>query len=93
MEKQPIWFKRKSYGWGWYPCCWSGWMAIFGFFIAMILSAAIISEQTLDDANFVMIFIPTVLILVLILFILCLLRGEKPCWCWAGKPCRNSSKK
>jgi len=92
MEKQAIWFKRKSYGWGWYPCCWKGWLSILGFFVAMILLATIISERTADDTNFVMIFIPSVLILVLILLILCLLRGEKPCWCWAGKPC-NSSKK
>jgi hypothetical protein len=93
MEKQHIWFKRKSYGWGWYPSCLSGWMAILGFFIAMILSATIISNQTLNDTSFVMIFMPTVFILVLILFILCLLKGEKPCWCWGGKPCRNCSKK
>jgi hypothetical protein len=88
MEKysKNLWFRRKSYGWGWYPCCWKGWLAIAGFFVAIVLSAVIISNYTVSEESFVMIFTPAVFILAIILLILCFLRGQKPCWCWGGNP-------
>ena len=85
-KREDMWFRRKYYGWGWYPCCWKGWVAILGFFLAMILSAVVISSYTVNEESFVMIFIPTVFIFAVTLLILCLLRGEKPRWCWGGNP-------
>ncbi len=88
-ESKDIWFKRKIYGWGWYPCCLNGWMAILGFFIAIVLSSAIISNYMPDEESFVMLFIPVVMILAVIMLIVCLLRGEKPCWSWGKCQCKN----
>jgi hypothetical protein len=82
---QPLWFKAKRYGWGWYPCTWQGWAVLF---LAMsgIASVAMNADATSHSASDTLIgsCIPTVAMVGLLL-IICALTGEKPRWRWGGK--------
>lgn len=82
-----IWFKRKRYGWGWYPSTWQGWIStlalvsillINGFYFASKVENA---EPTIID---LVIFFGTAIISVTALIYICYKKGEKPKWSWGN---------
>lgn len=81
---QKLWFKRKLYGWGWYPASWQGWL-VTAVYILVVLAAA----MTIDDnspVNEVMFTFVLPAVISTILFIRIAYRtGEKPRWQW-GPP-------
>jgi len=79
MNKK-IWFKRRWYGWGWYPVTWQGWIVVLAFILAVI----VLAFSTFPKENLTCYFI-SLGILVLVLILICLKKGEKPKWQW-GPP-------
>jgi len=75
MEK--LWFKRKIYGWGWYPCSWEGWLIVLFF----IVSIYIIAKNTLVKGKVLEYFISLILLTLIIIY-LGYKKGEKPRWSW-----------
>ena len=75
MEK--LWFKRKLYGWGWYPCSWEGWLIVLFF----IVSIYIIAKNTLVKGKVLEYFISLILLTLIIIY-LGYKKGEKPRWSW-----------
>ena len=76
-EKQ-IWFPAKRYGWGWgLPCAWQGlvtlliWLALLGGGAALLLPSGHFG-----------VWITFVIILTVVLFFVCLAKGETPRWRW-----------
>ena len=80
-----LWFRRKLYGWGWYPATWQGWLVIVLFFLAEALTATVITGLTTNDADFAAYFSATTFGLVLILIIISWKKGETPRWQWGGR--------
>ena len=77
---QKIWFKRKLYGWGWYPSTWQGFLItlisilVFLFFWINIMQGKnILINLIIIMADF------TVLLLI------CYKKGEKPKWQWGRR--------
>jgi hypothetical protein len=76
-NEKHIWFPAKKYGWGWGPpCAWQGWMVFVlwlvllgggGFFLAPIS---------------ISLFVVYAIFLGIALFIVALIKGEKPRWRW-----------
>ena len=82
MAKE-LWFKRKSYGWGWTPSNWKGWLVIVVYVLAL-------TEYPLLGVNGYHEFNPTfyvtgVVILTAILIAICYFKGDKPKWQWGKK--------
>lgn len=77
MEK--LWFRTKTYGWGWYPSSWEGWLVLFIFTVLFVANAV-----TLDTAsqNIPVWFFVRTGILVFVLLLVCWLKGETPRWRW-----------
>ncbi|MEI7810659.1 MAG: hypothetical protein WCI41_03875 [bacterium] len=73
-----LWFKRKSYGWGWTPCSWEGWIVILVWIIALMFIIANIPYET--TTHFLI-----VSLMVLLLIFVCYKKGEKPKWQWGNK--------
>ncbi len=75
--KKDIWFKRKLYGWGWYPSTWQG------FFITLvfILLLVYIAVEFLVKGKFIEYFGLLTLLIILLMYI-CYKKGEKPRWSW-----------
>ena len=75
MEK--LWFKRKIYGWGGYPCSWESWLIVLIF----ILSIYFIARNTLVKGKVLEYFISLILLTLIIIY-LGYKKGEKPRWSW-----------
>jgi uncharacterized membrane protein YhaH (DUF805 family) len=71
-----LWFKRKSYGWGWTPSSWEGWLSLFVWLLFFVYIVKEISPEN--------IFVPMACIAILTsaLITLCYAKGEKPKWQW-----------
>jgi ACR3 family arsenite efflux pump ArsB len=83
MER--YWFKRKLFGWGWYPSTWQGW-SILGFYLLLVVLAAynasLLTSSSSDNLFF---FIPEVVFYTLILLLITFRTGESPKWQWERK--------
>jgi len=75
-EKQ-IWFPAKKYGWGWgLPCSWQGWVVLMAYPVLLTAGWLLIGMQHYG------LVIAYGVALAIALFIICLLKGEKPRWRW-----------
>jgi uncharacterized membrane protein YhaH (DUF805 family) len=74
-----FWFKRKTYGWGWYPSSWQGWLVLL-IWVAFFTSFVIKMDDHEWLKNLIFIVISTA-----ILIYICYKKGEKPKWQWGNK--------
>ena len=79
------WFKAKTYGWGWTPAKWQGWIVILVYVVLIGLLLSIREEDIPGNpdsgSNFLVFALPTILLTALLIFI-CYKKGEKPRWQW-----------
>ena len=79
-----LWFRRKRYGYGWFPIAWQGW-AVIGAYVVAILLLAFRVQPSWTGAQLVwQLFVP-IGILVTTLITICYKKGEKPRWQWGTK--------
>lgn len=77
-----LWFRRKLYGWGWYPVTWQGWLVTLGYiFLILFFSFRIDEKSYLVRDTIFGIFVPFTCLTFLLIFI-CYKTGEKPKWQW-----------
>jgi len=82
-DGRKIWFPAKRYGWGWGPPnCWQGWV-FFVSWLAVLVGGAFFFLRP-GQPHFAAFFIFEALLIV-IMVIVCLLKGEKPGWRWGRK--------
>lgn len=87
MAEKRYWFKRKWYGWGWYPATWEGWFAT-GAWVALFVAGEVAYVNRLgEDSPWQLhaVFFGYVALITLALFSVCLRFGERPRWQW-GPP-------
>ncbi len=78
-----LWFKRKSYGWGWYPSSWEGW-AVLGIYTVVVIGFALTINETSPPEEIAFTFILPTLLLTAALIRVCYRTGEKPRWQWGN---------
>ncbi len=78
-----LWFRRKTYGWGWYPTTWQGWAVILGFVIVLAWTEShfVPSLNAGHPAKFIL----GIVIETAVLIAICYYKGEKPKWQWGNK--------
>ncbi len=76
-----IWFKAKTYGYGWYPATWQGWtiMAIYGILLACLIAAF---NFNLHAPHALAYYLIGVGIITAALIIVAAKYGEKARWRW-----------
>ncbi len=75
------WFKRKLYGYGWYPISWQGWLCLFvflGFNYWNFMRANL--QHSWSD--FLLHFVPFFTLSLALLIFICIAKGRKPRWQW-----------
>ena len=82
MEKD-IWFKNKSYGWGWTPSNAKGWVVLL-IYVALMATYPQLCKQGVCEFS-LMLFLGIVFILSTALIAICYAKGEKPEWRWGDK--------
>jgi hypothetical protein len=87
-EKKPakkIWFRRKMYGWGWYPCTIEGVLVTLTFMAAILLAAVIFTKIYRGETIILAAYLAVVFLLGAILVLIAWKKGETPRWCWGKK--------
>lgn len=80
-ENNKLWFKRKTYGWGWTPITWQGWVCVLVYILAIIAFALTIDENS-SPREVAFTFALPVVLLTLTMFRIGYAKGEKPRWQW-----------
>jgi hypothetical protein len=70
-----LWFKRKTYGWGWTPCTWEGWLVIFIWLALFCFGIIKMDHEWLKN-------LVVIILMTGILISICYKKGEKPRWQW-----------
>lgn len=85
MKKNKLWFRRKTYGWGWTPITWEGWLVtlvVVAIPIAIRLTLKALEFEKSTQYFYVWASVP---ILLMALILICFRYGEKPKWQWGIK--------
>lgn len=80
MEKK-LWFRAKSYGWGWYPSSWQGWVLLVAYLFVVLKSTWRFTASGLLEQDIVQ-FLLRVGLPTGLLIVICFLKGERPRWRW-----------
>lgn len=85
-KKEKLWFRAKTYGWGWYPSSKEGWHLLLAYF-AIATGFIVWSEITENGGNKISTVISSIAVLVLTaaLVYVCYKKCEKPEWRWETK--------
>lgn len=82
---QKLWFRAKTYGYGWTPCSWQGWVATFLYVFAAVTFFDVIDKQSHSGSDAVMAFVLPFVSLTFLFIVVCIFKGEKPRWKWGNK--------
>lgn len=77
-----LWFKNKTYGYGWVPVTWQGWIVIA---LWVSLNSGIylwLRHNSTTELEAFMGFLPACILLTLLLITITHKTGEKPGWRW-----------
>jgi hypothetical protein len=80
------WFKAKTYGYGWYPATWQGWLVTVGYVVLLLPGGYFFFDSTVTagDGRRSLGFILYALVLTIGLIAICAKTGEKPRWRWGA---------
>lgn len=84
MEQQnnKYWFKAKTYGYGWYPATWQGWLSVLVYLIILI---GLIYVFGTNIEKYIVFYLITVFILTGLLIYISYKKGEPAKWHWGKK--------
>ena len=86
-ERKEIWFRRKRYGWGWYPANWKGWATTLVYTVLAVGGSCIIHLFVTGNS---LIWPMAYLLVISILFVAIAWKmGEPPHWQWGEKKINN----
>ncbi|MBY0415961.1 MAG: hypothetical protein K2Q18_17450 [Bdellovibrionales bacterium] len=85
MKKNKLWFRRKTYGWGWTPITWEGWLVTLLVVVIPILIRLTAKAFELEKTSQYFYTWASVPILFMALILICFRFGEKPKWQWGLK--------
>lgn len=83
MENK-LWFKAKTYGWGWTPSSWEGWLVVVLYLFSVFIYARSTVDKALDGGGsgvplyYHLLMAGVTILLVVISY----KKGEKPGWRW-----------
>jgi len=82
VKGKDIWFKNKTYGYGWAPATKEGWIVMLIFiilYIAVIMTG--LHYASTEKELYLYVIVPE-FVLVIILLIICYKKGERLKWTW-----------
>ena len=82
QNNQKYWFKAKTYGYGWYPATWQGWLIILVYL--MIFGSLVFIFET-DIEKYSVFYFTSVAVITLLLVYISYKKGEPTKWRWGKK--------
>ena len=82
QKTKKYWFRAKTYGYGWYPVTWQGWLVILVYL--MIFGALMYVFET-NIEKYSTFYFPSVFIITGLLIYISYKKGEPTKWRWGKK--------
>ncbi len=82
QNNEKYWFKAKTYGYGWYPATWQGWLIILVYL--MIFGLLVFIFET-DVKEYSVFYFTSVAVITLLLVYISYKKGEPAKWRWGKK--------
>lgn len=79
------WFIRKTYGYGWTPATWEGWLVLTLYVVASVLTYLIVYPRADSAQNIVLWFVLPFVCYTALLLLTAYKKGEKPRWQWGNE--------
>jgi catechol 2,3-dioxygenase-like lactoylglutathione lyase family enzyme len=83
--KNKLWFRRKTYGWGWTPISWEGWLVTFAAILIPLAIRFTLKAYGLEKSVQYFYTYASIPIVFMGLTLVCFRYGEKPRWQWGIK--------
>jgi catechol 2,3-dioxygenase-like lactoylglutathione lyase family enzyme len=90
MRKNKLWFRRKTYGWGWTPITWEGWGVTLVILIIPLMIKLVLKSMEFEKTTQYFYTYASIPILLMALTLICFRYGEKPKWQWGVKKTKLS---
>jgi hypothetical protein len=84
-SQRTYWFRAKSYGWGWVPATWQGWVILIAFIALIVGNVYRIDSRSHSASDTLIQAVPESIFLILILIGICWRTGERPQWRWGKR--------
>lgn len=84
-SQRTYWFRAKSYGWGWVPATWHGWVILVVFIALIVGNVYRIDSRSHSASDTLIQAVPESIFLILILIGICWRTGERPQWRWGKR--------
>lgn len=81
-----LWFRNKTYGWGWYPASWQGWVVLAVFILMLLVNALGLITTPEPTPSMLVWFFVREIVLIALVIVICYRTGEKPRWQWGKTP-------
>ncbi len=78
-----LYFKRKSYGWGWTPVTWQGWGITIVYVVILIVLSSSVDWN--NQKEIMLMFVLPLIILTTAFIGIAYKTGEKPRWQWGNQ--------
>ena len=78
-----LWFKRKSYGYGWTPVTWQGWGITIVYVVILIVLSSSVDWN--NQKEIMLMFVLPLIILTTAFIGIAYKTGEKPRWQWGNQ--------
>ena len=82
MQKTNYWFKAKTYGYGWYPATWQGWVTIL---VYLVILAGLIYIFETNVEKYLVFYLVSVFVSSGLLVCISYKKGEPTKWRWGKK--------
>lgn len=81
-KPKKLWFKAKTYGWGWTPVTWQGWLILAIYLFCVAHYARDVGSQGMPTIHRFAYFFVGLGGLTSLLVWICYKKGERPRWSW-----------
>ena len=80
-----LWFRNKSYGWGWTPMTWQGWLILGAYFAYNVQGFMAADAASHSGSDTLLAWDIPFLVSTAVLVAVCYATGERPRWRWGKK--------
>ncbi len=84
-DKNQLWFKGKTFGYGWTPTTWQGWLTIVVGVLPALIGALLMDSSETTSAQALLLYFIAVAIGVAFMIMVSYKKGPKPKWNWGRK--------
>jgi hypothetical protein len=86
-----LWFKNKTYGYGWTPATWQGWLITIAYVVILIVF--VLSVDWNNEKEVMLMFVLPSIIVTTAFIGIAYKTGEKPRWQWGKRGENNKDSK